>query len=140
PARLASDYRDGAWLCKLDGVRHGSAVPDAVLDVFAVERGQTANASATVVRFLRSKQLVLVLDNCEHLLRPVAHLINDTVDACSEVRILATSREGLGVAGERIFAVPSLEVPDPMNDVDTIAMCDAVRLCVARAQAVRGDF
>ena len=139
-AQVAPSYRDGSWLCKLEGVRHGDAVPEAVLEVFAVDPGQGGSAVATLIRFLRSKHLVLVLDNCEHLLRPATRLINEIVDACGEVKILATSREGLGVTGERIFAVASLDVPDEMQDADEVARCDAVRLFVARAQSVRADF
>ena len=139
-ARVAPGYRDGAWLCRLEGVRHGDTVADAVLDVFGVDPGQGGSTVATLVRFLRSKHLVLVLDNCEHLLRPVTRLINEIVDACSEVKILATSREGLGASGERLFAVASLDLPDAMHDPDAIARCDAVRLFVGRAQSVRADF
>jgi predicted ATPase/class 3 adenylate cyclase len=138
--RLASEYRDGAWLCRLEGVRQGDAVPDAVLEVFGIEPGQGAGAEPALIRFLRSKRLVLVLDNCEHLLRPVARLIREIIEACGEVRILATSREGLGVAGERIFAVASLDVPDATQGTDAIAECEAVRLFVERAKTMRGDF
>ncbi len=139
-ARLAPGCRDGAWLCKLEGVRRGEAVSDAVLEVFGIEPGRGNTAGAALARFLRSKQLLLVLDNCEHLLRPVARLTREIVDACDEVRILATSREGLGVAGERIFAVASLDVPETSENSDAIVDCDAVRLFVARAQAARADF
>jgi predicted ATPase len=139
-ARVAPGFRDGAWVCRLEGVRHGDAVPDAVLEVFGVDPGQGGNAVATLIRFLRSKHLVLVLDNCEHLLRPTVRLTNEIVDECSEVKILATSREGLGVTGERIFAVASLDLPSAMQDADAIAQCEAVRLFVARAQLVRADF
>jgi predicted ATPase/class 3 adenylate cyclase len=139
-ARVASDYRDGAWLCKLEGVRQRAAVPEALLEVFGVEPGRGNDATAALTRFLRSKRLLLVLDNCEHLLRPAARLAGEIVDACDEVRILATSREGLGIAGERIFAVASLDVPSTSRDATAMYECDAVRLFVERAQAVRADF
>jgi predicted ATPase/class 3 adenylate cyclase len=138
-AGVEQRFRDGAWLCALDGVRQGEAVADAVLDVFGIE-SQGGSGAAAVTRFLQSKQLVLVLDNCEHLLRPVARLINEIVTACPEVKVLATSREGLGIPGERIFAVAALDVPETAEDTAAISRAGAVRLFAARAQAVRGDF
>jgi predicted ATPase/class 3 adenylate cyclase len=139
-ARVAPEYRDGAWLCKLEGVRQGDAVPDAVLEIFGVDPSQGGSSEMMLTRFLRSKQLVLVLDNCEHLLRPVSRLTRAIVDVCAEVRILATSREGLGVAGERIVAVASLELPEVTQPVEVMRDSEAVRLFVARAQSVRADF
>ncbi|HEV8236258.1 MAG TPA: adenylate/guanylate cyclase domain-containing protein, partial [Gemmatimonadaceae bacterium] len=138
-AGVAPRFRDGGWLCALDGVRQGEAVADAVLDVFGIE-SQGGNGTAAVTRFLQSKQLVLVLDNCEHLLRPVARLIKEIVTACPEVKVLATSREGLGIPGERIFAVAALDVPETAEETAAIARTGAVRLFAARAQAVRGEF
>jgi predicted ATPase len=139
--RVAPSYRDGAWLCDLSGVRDGAAVPDAVLDAFGVEPQPGESASRALPRFLRAKELVLVLDNCEHLLKPAARVVRGVVGACPAVRVLATSREGLGVAGERMLAVASLEVPDEADDrIDTIVACDAVRLFAERAQAVRREF
>jgi predicted ATPase/class 3 adenylate cyclase len=139
-ARVANEYRDGAWVCKLEGVRQGDAVADAVLEVFGVDPGQGGSSEGALIRFLRSKQLLLVLDNCEHLLRPVARLTREIVSACGEVRILATSREGIGVPGERIVAVASLDVPEATESIERVRECQAVRLFIARAQAVRADF
>jgi predicted ATPase/class 3 adenylate cyclase len=138
-AQLAACYRDGAWLCELAGAREDDVVPDVVLETFGVEPRQGVTAHETALSFLRAKELLLVLDNCEHLLKPVARLVSDIVRSCPGVRVLATSREGLHVAGERILVVPSLDVPES-DDVAVIAASDAVLLFVARAQAVRGDF
>ena len=81
-----------------------------------------------------------MLDNCEHLLRSVAALVGTVVRECPGVRVLATSREGLGVPGERILAVGSLDVPEPADGTDEIAASEAAKLFVERAQAVRAGF
>jgi len=136
----AAAYRDGAWLCELAGIREADAVPGAVLEAFGVEPRQGVSIHDGLLQFLRSKELLLVLDNCEHLLRPVARLVTEIVRTSPGVRVLATSREGLGVAGERIVAVASLEVPDAAGDITEIAASNAVRLFVERARAVRAGF
>jgi predicted ATPase/class 3 adenylate cyclase len=133
-------FRDGTWLCELAGVRDPEAVADAIVALFQVEPRQGVSVAEALVEFLRAKQLLLVLDNCEHLLKPVARLVADIERACPSVRVLATSREGLNVAGEHLFVVSSLEVPDPGADLDVVSHCEAVRLFVDRARAVKADF
>ena len=148
-SRLASRCADGAWLVELAGVRETDAVADAVLDVFGVDRG-ALTTEQMLLQFLRGKELLLVLDNCEHVLRASAGLVGELVRECPGARVLATSREGLNVAGERILVVASLDVPDdagPIHDkavddatVDAITRSDAVRLFAERARAVRAGF
>jgi predicted ATPase len=139
-ARQGPGYRDGAWLCALAGVREADGVADAVLEAFRVEPPQGLPAEEVLRRFLRAKELLLVLDNCEHLLRPLAGLVTEVLRECRGVRVLATSREGLSIAGERIMVVPSLDVPVSTEDLDAIAGSDAVQLFVSRARAVRAGF
>ena len=111
--KVAGDGRfaDGAWLCELAAVRDPLAVPEAMLGAFGVEPQEGAEVTDALLDYLRSKRVLLVLDNCEHLLRPAAQVIAKIEAACPHVRILATSREGLGVAGEWLVAVGSLSVP-----------------------------
>jgi predicted ATPase/class 3 adenylate cyclase len=134
------NYRDGAWLCELDGVREADAVPDALLDGFGLEPRPDMTATDLVLNFLRAKQLLLVLDNCEHVLKPVSRLVTAIVRECPSIRVLATSREGLGVAGERILVVASLSVPEDTEQLEVVAASDAVRLFIDRAVAVRSGF
>ena len=97
-------------------------------------------ATQLVLNFLRAKQLLLVLDNCEHLLKPIARLVREIARECLGVRVLATSREGLGLAGERIVTVASLSIPEATEELEAVAASDAVRLFVDRATAVRAGF
>ena len=90
--------------------------------------------------FLRNKELLLVLDNCEHLLDGAAALAAVLERSCARLVILATSREGLGIDGERLVPVPPLAVPDADADLETITDAEAVRLFADRAAAVKPDF
>jgi predicted ATPase/class 3 adenylate cyclase len=136
----AHRFRDGAWLCELASVRDPEAVAAALLETFGVQPRAGSSVDDTLRQFLASKDLLAVLDNCEHLLRPVSALVGTIVRDYPGVRVLATSREGLGLPGERILAVGSLSLPDPSEAIDDVAASDAVRLFVERAQAVRAGF
>ena len=138
-AEALPQFPHGAWLVELDRVRDPDVVVDAVVGVFDLPPRPGVELVETLVSFLRSKELLLVLDNCEHLLTPVAALIRALEGACPGLVVLATSREGLGLAGERIVAVPSLGVPGS-DDCDGVAGSEAVRVFVERAQAVSADF
>jgi predicted ATPase len=139
-AELVPEFRDGVWLVELAGVRDHDSVPDVVMATFGVQPSAGLSASEALVAFLQDRTLLLIVDNCEHLLRPVATLIDDVVRHCQRVRVLATSREGLNVAGERMLGVASLDVPDETLGLAAIAQCDAVALFVERARAVKAGF
>ena len=96
----------------------------------------------TLVIACTARRLLLVLDNCEHLLDACAHMVEALLRACPGLRILATSREPLGVPGEVAWSTPPLALPDPerLPPHDQLARCDAVRLFVDRAVAVRPSF
>jgi predicted ATPase/class 3 adenylate cyclase len=137
---IAERFPDGCWLCELAALREGEAVPDALVTALGVEPGRGATVTETLVDFLREKELLLVLDNCEHLLQPVGQLVARVLQSCPRVQVLATSREGLGVAGEWILAVRSLGIADAGAGLDAVRSCEAVRLFSDRARAVKADF
>jgi predicted ATPase len=118
------------------GTRSDGRRRDLVADHF-VDQGLTVAES--LLEFLRGKELLVVLDNCEHLLAPVAQLVSRIEQTCPGVQILATSREGLNVAGEWILALGSLPLADPGADLEAVGSCAAVRLFVERARAVRAQ-
>jgi predicted ATPase/class 3 adenylate cyclase len=138
--QVSPRFGDGAWLCDLGSVRDAASLDDAVAAVFslAARAGQTTRD--VIVEFLRGKQLLLVLDNCEHLLDGAAALVGMLQRSCERLVILATSREGLGIEGERLVPVPTLAVPGTGADLDTIMGAEAVRLFAERADAVKPDF
>jgi class 3 adenylate cyclase len=133
-------FEDGAWLCELAPVRDPTGVHDAVAAVFSVTAPAGKSTGEALAEFLRSKQLLLVLDNCEHLLDGAATLAGALHRSCQRLVILATSREGLGIEGERLVPVPPLGVPGADADLAAITQAEAVRLFAERAAAVKPDF
>ncbi len=140
-ADLLPRYRDGAWLIELAPLRDPAGVTEAVATVFrlAAARGGLS-LEDTLVEMLSQKRLLLVLDNCEHLLGPVARLVTRIEQSCPGVRILVTSREGMAIDGEQLIALPPLETGSPDDDVELLAHTDAVSLFVERAQRVKANF
>ena len=139
-AAVLPRYRDGAWLAELAPVRDGEQVAEAVLGAFSLTANPGTAPADALVDFLRHKQLVLVLDNCEHLIGPVVELVSMLVESCRGVAILATSREGLAVDGERVIPVPSLGAPRPDAPAEAVGASESVRLFLDRAVAVDPDF
>ncbi len=133
---------DGVWFVDLGALSDDERVADvtAVALGVTVEHGQ--RAIDRLVEFLRDRRALIALDNCEHLLAACAELVDVLLDGCEGVRVLATSREPLGVRGEVVHAVPSLSLPPRSASVDraTAEACEAVQLFVARARQVVPDF
>ena len=139
-AQVLPDYREGVWLCELGSLVDADAVAEAIASALDVEARPGQSMADTLVDFLRSKQLLMVLDNCEHLLDAVAQLVERIERDCPEVTVLATSREGLGLRGEQMLAVRSLGLPDPKDEFDRAVQADALRLFAARAVESRPGF
>jgi predicted ATPase len=138
--QVAGRFADGRWLCELAPVRDPAGVDDAVAAVFSVTARAGQSTRGALVEFLRTKQLLLVLDNCEHLLDGAAGLAEGLARSCERLMILATSREGLGIDGERLVPVPPLGVPEIDADLPAITSADAVRLFAERAAAAKPGF
>jgi predicted ATPase/class 3 adenylate cyclase len=134
-AEVLPRFQFGAWLCELAPVRSTEGVLEAVANVFDVAARSGQTLEQALVDFLRHKELLLVLDNCEHVLDEAASLVETCERSCPRVRVLATSREGLGIDGERILAVLSLSAPRAGASAGEVAGSDSGRLFVERAQA-----
>jgi predicted ATPase/class 3 adenylate cyclase len=139
-AHVLPRYEDGAWLVELAGVGAAEAVEDAVAAALGVQTSPGGSTEQAVFDHLRGRSLLLVLDNCEHVLAPVAKFVDAALRAAPRLTILVTSREGLAVSGEHLVAVPSLQTPDADMAKEDILTTEAVRLFVERAQEVRSDF
>jgi predicted ATPase/class 3 adenylate cyclase len=133
-------YRDGSWLVEFAPVRDPESVVDAVAAVFRLTTRSVQTLEESLLEMLDSKQLVLVLDNCEHVISEVARLVTRIEQECSGVVMLATSREGLAVDGEQLIALPPLEAGTPADAMEHLATTDAVRLFAERARLVKADF
>jgi predicted ATPase/DNA-binding SARP family transcriptional activator len=142
---VVSEYADGVWLVALDVLSEGRLVIQQIATVLGLreERGRTLLQSVT--EHLRKKRLLLVLDNCEHLLEASGQVVAHLLGECAQIRILATSREALGITGETVWAVPALSVPvhlpvRPSTLVRVVMGYESVQLFVERAQAVQQSF
>jgi predicted ATPase/DNA-binding SARP family transcriptional activator/DNA-binding CsgD family transcriptional regulator len=133
---LVGLYPDGVWLVELAGLSEGELVPQAVAAALGVREQPNRPLMVTLVDSLRTKNLLLVLDNCEHLAVAVVRLVETLVGSCPGLRLLATSRETLGVAGELVWQVPPLSVPypDPSPAGEELHNYESVRLFVERAK------
>ena len=125
---VAADFADGAYLVELAPLADPDLLPQQVLASLGLREEAGQSPAGTLVAHLRSRHLLLVLDNCEHLVGPAAALAEGVLRACPRVTVLATSREPLGVPGEATWRVPSLSAPG------------AMALFTERAQGVRPDF
>jgi predicted ATPase/class 3 adenylate cyclase len=139
-AELLPRFKDGAWLVELAPVVDPDALMEVIGRALDVPERQGHSLTASLTDFLRPKRLLVVLDNCEHVIDAVATFVGGVVSACPQVSFLATSREGLRARGERIVIVPSLGLPAAGADADSVASADAVRLFVERAAEAKGRF
>jgi predicted ATPase/DNA-binding CsgD family transcriptional regulator len=141
-SRAAQDFGDGVWLVELAPLSDPDLVPQAVASVLGVQETPGTPLVEKLVDYLEPRHVLLVLDNCEHLTEACAFLSETLLRRCPDLRVLATSREVLGIAGETLFDVPPLSLPDPhhLPAVDSLPRYEASRLFVERARTVRPDF
>ena len=139
-AEVLPHYPDGAWLCELAAAADPETLVQVVAATLGVSPRPGLDLAASILEYLRTRELLVVLDNCEHLLDAAGRLSEGILRECSEVRILATSREGLGVEGEHLVALRSLGVPDAGAGRDAVAGADSARLFLERAHAAQADF
>jgi predicted ATPase len=132
-ARLADEFPDGVWFFELAAVTDPAAVPDAVAAVLGITQQPGRSVAQSVAAALEGRVRLLVFDNCEHVLDAAADLIEAILAASATTKVVATSREGLGVADERLWPVPSLDVGAGVDSA-------AVALFVERAQHVSPRF
>ncbi len=135
------EMKDGVWLVELASLLDPTFVAHTVASVLGVHEQPGRALLDTLTDYLQSKELLLILDNCEHLLAACARLSGVLLRSCAHIRILATSRERLNVLGETVWPVPPLSLPASRHSrLDTLLQSEAVRLFVERAAAVLPTF
>jgi predicted ATPase/DNA-binding CsgD family transcriptional regulator len=140
---LVEAYPNGVWLVELASLSEEALVPKAVAEALEVLERPAEPLLDTLAEVLRDRQLLLILDNCEHLLEASARLVDKLLDSCPRVRIMATSREALGVEGEIRWVVPPLSVPElkpTTPSSEELEGYESVRLFVERARGRDSTF
>src|SRR6516165_2104717 len=132
-ARLVDEFLDGVWVFELAAVTDPAAVPDAVAAVLGITQQPGKTVTESVAAALEGRLRLLVFDNCEHVRDAAAGLVEAILAASATVRVLATSREGLALAQEQVWPVPSLDIGAGIDSA-------AVSLFVERAQGIAPSF
>ena len=140
--RIAGRFRHGVWVVELASLTEAGQVEQAVGQLFGLHQEGRRGPAQALAEHLKGRQLLLLLDNCEHLVDACAELSEALLRACPDLKILTTSREGLHAAGETVFQVPCLALPteSDMQNLDTLARVEAVQLLLTRAASLQPDF
>ena len=133
---LIESYPDGVWLIDLAPLYDEELIPHAVAEALRVPERTGEPLAETLADVLRDREMLLILDNCEHLVEGTARLVDALLDSCPGLRILATSREALGVQGEVMWVVPPLAIPDPRPSptMEELEGAESALLFLARAR------
>ncbi|WP_202121372.1 BTAD domain-containing putative transcriptional regulator [Streptomyces sp. BA2] len=133
-------FPHGAWLADLAPLTEPRLLDRAVAEALGIPDQSLRPGTAVLVEHLRERQLLLVLDNCEHVAEAAGHLLSTLLAAAPGLRVLATSRQGLRVPGEYLLPVPPLAVPQDRGAPSALTRCEAVRLLADRAEACAPHF
>jgi predicted ATPase/DNA-binding SARP family transcriptional activator len=139
---LIKSYKGGVWWVELAALIDDALVPQTVAQALGVRESPGQSLTESVKNFLREKQVLLVLDNCEHLIAACAQLADDLLTHCADLRILTTSREALGIMGETTLQVPALSFPvlAHLSQIQNLKEFESIQLFVERAAAARPDL
>jgi predicted ATPase/class 3 adenylate cyclase len=139
-ADVMESFPDGVWWVELAGVSSPALVPNAVAQALGLTEEAGTSLTETICKHADGRSMLLLLDNCEHVLAPSATLVDRLIRAAPGVRIVATSRESLRVPGEQTYVLPTLSLAEPGADLANLIRSDAVRLFVERAQLRQPGF
>ncbi len=139
---LIDSFKDGVWWVELGPLADPGLVPKTVARALGLHEVTNKPPSDTIVDFVQSKQMLLVLDNCEHVIDACARLAEQLLTTCPNLHILATSREPLKIEGENVWQVPTLAVPpaQALSLAQLLLSYEGIRLFVDRARAAKSDF
>ena len=138
---LFNEYPNGVWFIALDALSDPALITQTVASVFAMRESADRPLIERLTDLLREKTALLILDNCEHLLEACVQLVTTLLSQCQKIKVLATSREELGIPGEAIYTMPSLPLPEEGTDTfDKLINYESVKLFAARASLVSTSF
>ncbi|MGV0816095.1 protein kinase [Mycolicibacterium boenickei] len=137
---VGPQFTDGVWLIELAELNDGAMLDEVVAATLGVRDPSGLGPRGAVVNFLEMREALLVLDNCEHVIGDIADLVQAFLQRCARLRILATSRETMNIAGESVYQLLSLPYPTDHSASDDGSDCDAVDLFIERARSAVKDF
>jgi len=139
---LLDHFDHGVWFVELAPLADPELIPQTILSAIGISEQQSKTPLEILKEYLHEKKTLIVLDNCEHLIEASAKVANTLLNAAPELKILASSREALGVKGELSYPVPSLSLPDPKHlpAIEQLSQYEAVRLFIDRASLVSPHF
>lgn len=135
-----SEFKDGVWLIELARLANPTYVVSTIASTFHLREGHGMSLMNIITDYLRGKQLLLVLDNCEHLVEACAQISDHLLHNCPNLKIIASSREALGISGESVYRVPSLSLPQADQDLGNLMNYEATRLFTERALRANPQF
>ena len=141
-SKSLADFPDGVFFVALAPLDQPSLIPSAIAQALGYIEKNNLSPEERLIEGIANKRMLLVLDNCEHLIEDVAPLASSLLSACSRLKILTTSREALQIPGEWLYSVPALDMPKEYSivDVETVSEFPALVLFAERARAARSDF
>ncbi len=139
---LLEQFPNGVWLVELASLSDPDLVPRTTIAALGMQESATQGLLLQLQNFLKEKQILLLLDNCEHVIEDCAKMVDALLHTCPKLKVLASSREALGVAGEAAYRVPSMTMPDPRHlpPLEELANFTAVQLFIERAASVQPGF
>ena len=137
-----NQFSNGVWLAELAPVTDPALIPQTLFSIFNLREDRHRNALEILIDYVHDKSLLLVLDNCEHLIQACAQISETLLQTCPKLKILASSREALGISGEATYRVPSLITPDliELPVLAELKEMDAIRLFIERAATAKASF
>jgi len=137
--QVSDQFKDGVWWVELASLQEETQVPQAIKRTLGLSDSQIDSAEESLIKFLHPKQILLILDNCEHVIHTAAHLTEKILSQCPSAKIVATSREAMSIHGEIAWLVPSLSLP-PADQTTDLLNWECPRLFFERAASYRPDL
>jgi predicted ATPase/DNA-binding CsgD family transcriptional regulator len=141
---VSDNFRDGVWLVELASIRDPALVPQLITQTLGIPRTPTQPALKSLLDHVQSKEMLLIVDNCEHLIADCAQLVQQILSETSKLKIMTTSREPLSVDGETIYPLSGLACPSPdaefVDDLQNLIEYDSIQLFVDKVRAVLPYF
>lgn len=137
-----SEFADGVWLLELAPITDPALVPQTLLSLLGLREDTRRTILDVLTDYLRSRNMLILLDNCEHLIDACAQFSERILQACPNLKILASSRESMGIAGEMTYRIPSLQAPNPaqLPALEVLKKMDSIRLFMDRATTSKPDL